>query len=67
MSFFRLLVLGLLIYFFYRFMKGKKKSESPKVKRGRPKPEVNPFEGADIQDVPYKEISPTEDQEEEKK
>ncbi len=67
MGFFRLLFLGFLIYLFYRFMRGMKKSASPKVKRGRPKPEVNPFEDADIQDVPYEEISPAEDQEKQEK
>ncbi|TKJ41134.1 hypothetical protein CEE37_05550 [candidate division LCP-89 bacterium B3_LCP] len=57
---FRILLIGLLLYWILRvfgLLGSKKKS---RIKRGRTRQKVNPFEGADIEDVSYTELPPDE-------
>lgn len=62
MNLFRLLLIVLLFYLGFRLLKNLLlgNQSRPKVREGRAKPKPNPFEGADIEDVPYTELPPDE-------
>lgn len=64
MSFIRFLIMVLFAYFILRLLKGMKRTAPPKVKRSGRKPEQDPFRDADIQDIPYTEVPPDENDDE---
>jgi hypothetical protein len=65
MNLIRLILIGLIAYFIIRLLRWGK-DKAPRVKKGREKSEPDPFKGAEIEDVPFTEIPPEEDDQESK-
>ncbi len=67
MTLLRWIILGLLFYLLYRLVKGVGRENKPRIWRQKTKQKPNPFEGADIQDVPYVELPPEKKKDENSK
>jgi hypothetical protein len=58
MGLIRILIIGLLIYWFFRLLGLIGSKKQPRVRRPRSKPEVDRFKEADIEEVTYTELPP---------
>lgn len=66
MNLLRFIILFLLFYLGFRLLRSLFLDNKPKprVRQGRSKRKPDPFEGADIEDIPYTELPPEESEEE---
>lgn len=60
MSFLRLLILGLLAYWFYRLIRGLSRKEQPRIRKDKSRSKSDPFANADIEEVSFTELPPEE-------